>query len=525
MNKLSFNLLDDPWIPCILKSKVFQMLSIKEVLLDAPTIQDISSENPLINISIYRLLLAILHRNFGPNNLTEWIKIYEAREWDQSVLDNYFKIWYHKFELFNEPKNRFYQIQVPEISKKTPITVLNQTLSSGSNTALFDHTWDSEFPSITIGQAVRLLLSFQNYALSGGKSIPYYYSYAPMIVGVAVMVKGNNLFETLMLNFIRYDNSHPFKQAQDHQDIPFWERDNKVLHQEKDGRYPYGYLDYLTWQSRRIWFLPIVENTGIRVKEVFIAQGEKIKRDWFQHAQDPQMAYKRNKKNEIVALKLKLDRQVWREIEILLRIKDDTKNIISPKALNWISRIILEREVIAPSTRYKLEIYGILNDPSNVAKIISWHRSSIPLPAKILEDQSLVNTIKSFIDKCEKVEEYLNTTIFLFGKKYLFPEFDGKLTKAKRQKLRSYIKGFQFTIKFWNLIEKYFYKFVEEIPNTSSPTGRKQLENQWIEKYIIKTARDILLNFKENIKDDIRGLKAFIQTSGYFFKRVKNLIQ
>ncbi|MBA7527501.1 CRISPR-associated protein CasA/Cse1 [subsurface metagenome] len=522
MNKLSFNLLDDPWIPCILKSKELQILSIKEVLLNSSTIEDISSENPLINISIYRLLLAILHRNFGPKNLTEWIKIYEAKKWDQLIIDNYFKIWFHKFELFNEPEYRFYQIQVPEISKKTPITVLNHALSSGNNTALFDHTWDSEISSIPIDQAVRLLLSFQNYAVGGGRSIPFNYSHAPLMAGISILVKGNNLFETLMLNFIRYDDTHPFKQTQDHQDIPFWERNDKVLHQEKDGRYPYGYLDYLTWQSRRIWLLPIVEDTDIKVKEVFIAQGEKIKGDWFQHAQDPLMAYKRNKKNEIEALKLKLDRQVWREIEVLLRIKDDTKNIISQKALNWISRII-ERGVITPSTRYKLEIYGILNDPSKAAKIISWHRSSIPLPARILEDQSLVNTIKSFIDRCEKVERNLNITLYLFGKKYLFPEFGGNLTKVQEQKLRSYIRDFQFTIKFWNSIEKYFYKFVEEIPNLSGPTERKKLEAQWIEKHIIRTARDILTNFQENIKNDIRALKAFIQTSGYFFKKIKNL--
>ena len=242
MKKISFNLLDDPWIPCKMMSNEYKMLSIKEVLYHSQEIFEINSENPLIMISLYRFLLAILHRNFGPNNRENWIQIYKKGEWDKNVLDQYFTRWHHKFELFNEPEHRFYQIEIPEISKTTPITKINHALSSGNNAALFDHTWDSEVIPMNIEYVAGLLVAFQNYAVGGGRSIPYNYSHAPLISGMSILIKGSYIFETLMLNLIRYDDNHPFKILKESGDIPFWEKDNKFLSEDKKGRNPWGAL-------------------------------------------------------------------------------------------------------------------------------------------------------------------------------------------------------------------------------------------------------------------------------------------
>lgn len=521
MSKISFNLLEEPWIPCEMKSKESKLLSIKNVLFQAREILDITSDNPLIVVSIYRLLLAILHRNFGPKNRNGWKEIYEEGKWDKNVLEEYFKKWEHRFELFNEPENRFYQMDISEtIKNETPIRKLNLALSSGHNTSLFDHNWDSEITPLSIENVAQILVAFQNFAVGGGKSVPYNYSHAPLISSIIALLKGNDLFETLMLNFIRYDQKHPFEKSEDHEDIPFWERDKKLLSEDKDGRFPYGYLDYLTWQSRRIWLVPILYDGNIKVKYVYLAQGEKVKQEW---NWDPQMVYKVNKENKTLPLKLDPDRHVWRDAESLLRINDSDSKNRSPAAINWVSTLT-QTGIIDLSRRYNLEIYGLCNDPKKAAKIISWHRSHIPLPLKLLEDQSLIDNVKTFIGKCEKIEQILSKTIQLFAREYLFPGVSS-LSTNQWNSINDFIQNHQIRTKYWNLVENFFYKFMEEIVKEPDFEKRIEIIKIWINDSVLKTAQKLLNSIKVNIKNDPRALKPFIQTEGYFLKHTHDLNQ
>lgn len=520
MNKISFNLLEDSWVPCEMRSKEFKMLSIKDVLFNANNILEISSDNPLIVISIYRLLLAILHRNFGPKNKVEWKAIYNAGKWDKNALEQYFIKWKQRFDLFNEPENRFYQIKPPEITNKTPITKLNHAMTSGHSTALFDHNWDSNISSMNAEDTAQLLVAFQNFAVGGGKSSPFNYSHAPLISSIIILLKGKDLFETLMLNFIRYDQHHPFVKSEDYKDMPFWERNDKSLHKEKAGRFPHGYLDYLTWQSRRIWLIPMLEDGKIKVKYMFMAQGEKLKVEW---KKDPQMVYKLDNKNQLKSINFIPDRQVWRDTEALLRLNDSDSKFISPKAINWVS-IFVSEKIIPPSRRYNLGLYGLCNDPSKAAKIVSWHRSNIPLPLKYLEDPSLVDNVKSFVEKCETVGRILNSTLYFFGKAYLFPD-ESSLNRNQQNKINDFIQNYQIRIKYWNLIEKYFYKFMEEIAQEPDFEKRQSIIKKWVNEHILKTARDLLNTVKINIRSDPRALKPYIQNVGYFFKHSHSLKQ
>lgn len=514
MEEISFNLLDDLWIPCRTKTNEYIMLSIKDVLYNSQEILEISSENPLIGISLYRLLLAILHRNFGPKNRDEWINIYKKGEWDKKVLDQYFIKWHHKFELFNEPEHRFYQIELPEITKPTPITKINHVLSSGNNAALFDHTWDSDAVSFDKEYAARLLVAYQNYAVGGGRSNPFNYSHAPMISGIIILIKGKTIFETLMLNLIRYDKNHPFKILDEYGDIPFWERDNKVLCEDKKGRNPNGYLDYLTWQSRRIWLNPYLEDGKIRIKDLYIAQGEKVKDGW---NLDPLMVYKQDKKNKLIPVKLRQDRQVWREIEALLRL-DLPEKFKAPMAVEWITNLI----DIPRYKRFNFEIYGLCNDPSKAAKLLSWHHSTIPLHLEFLQNQGLVNDVKTFIDKCETIVKILNSTIYLFLKDFLYPNTES-IGKTQRNTIQDYARTYQVEIKFWNLIENNFYKLIEDLAQESNNLKNRLILIEIQVESVINIAQNILNSLKEEIKERPRALKSFIQNMGYFHKHVHEL--
>ena len=535
MTEISFNLLKDAWIPVKMENSDFKLTCIEDCLFNPQEILEISSDNPFAVISIYRLLLAILHRNFGPKNRREWTSMYTAGEWDKSELERYFEKWSHRFELFNEPENRFYQIKAPVI-KDSIINKLDHSKSTGNMKALFDHTWDLNSKPINVEKAAQLLVISQNYGLSGlggfldidGNKKRINFSHGTLVSGIVVLLKGVNLFDTLMLNLVRYDNSHPFKKSETHDDIPFWERDDKSLNEDKKGRYPYGYLDYLTWQSRRLWLIPFIEDNQIKVQNLFMANGEKIKDDWTNNNNKPQMVYKINRKSELKTLRINPNRHIWRDAEALIRLNDPKTptKIKSPIAINWIS-LLVSSGVLSSQKIYNLEIFGICTDPKKAAKIISWHKSSIPLPLKYLEDQSLVNNVKNFIEKCELIDKSIYSTMFSYGKAYLYPLTDEKggssLSSNQRDRVRAFVKNHQLQYKYWSLIEKHFFKFLEELASENDLIKRRELVNITIKNHVVRIARSLLNSVKDNAKNDPRALKPLVQTFGYFYKQIRDL--
>ena len=515
MTEKRFNLLDDPWIPCKLKNGEYKLLNVKDSLYMGNDILEIISPNPLIIASLHRLLLAILHRNFGPKNKAEWIAIKKNGKWDKTLLEEYFAKWHENFNLLGNGR-RFYQVDISEeVSKDTPITKLNQALSSGNNTSLFDHSWDSEIKPIPVEEAAQLVIAYQNFSVQGGVSKPYYLSNAPLVSGIVVLLKGESLFETLLLNFIRYDEKHPFQQSSKHEDLPFWEREDTSLYEGKEGRFPNGYLDLLTWQSRRLWLNSIEIDGSILINKVKIAQGEKIHKDW---NQEPQIVFSMNKDNEKKPIQLYPDRQVWRDVEALLRLNDSTSKTISPIAVNWISSIIQEKKV-SFSKRYSMELYGLCNKK---AKIIDWIHSCIPLPIIYLKDQTTIEDVKSFISTCEKIEKLLGKTLSSFTKDYLFPN-SNNLSSAQRNKLDQFIDGYQLKIKYWNAMEEYFYLVINEVADESDFGKRQEIIEKYLTKKIIPHCRDLLNSVKNSLKEDPRAFKSIIRNFGFFFSQITEI--
>ena len=61
----TFNLVDRPWIPCVTVSGESVDVGLRDLLRTTHDLAEIRSESPLETVSIYRLVLAILHRVFG----------------------------------------------------------------------------------------------------------------------------------------------------------------------------------------------------------------------------------------------------------------------------------------------------------------------------------------------------------------------------------------------------------------------------------------------------------------------------
>ncbi len=262
MNK--FNLTEEPWIPCLmLETNEPKDLSLFEVLRQAHEIKEITDDSPLVVVSLHRLLLAILHRNFGPKSFDDWKELWRKECWDAKKLKSYFDNCKDRFNLFDEERP-FYQYPVikssgtGEEASFKPLEYLMQEKASGNNGTLFDHSFEANPQSFTFETATCYLIARQAFSFAGtGCKYPFGFANSTLISGFSVLAIGNNLFETLALNLVRYPHEKTFiyETDEDEQmDMPFWERSKLDQATSKDakGTIPRGYLDYLTRQSRKI---------------------------------------------------------------------------------------------------------------------------------------------------------------------------------------------------------------------------------------------------------------------------------
>jgi CRISPR system Cascade subunit CasA len=222
--KYSFNLIDQRWIPCVLPNGKTEELNLRDTLLNAHEITAIFDPSPLVTAALHRLLLAILHRNFGPASQTEWKALWQAGRFDANTLNNYFATWSHRFDLFDE-EHPFYQVvKFPSANKIIAANEILTELPKQNTAAWFDHSTYEAGPLLTPAVATRAIIGIQAYKLAGTFIPPLGYTDAPIARPMSFLVIGKTLFETLLLNLVQYQGDFPIPKLRD--DLPAWEQEN-----------------------------------------------------------------------------------------------------------------------------------------------------------------------------------------------------------------------------------------------------------------------------------------------------------
>lgn len=419
---LSFDLVSEAWIPSLMRNGEASELGIRDVLAQAPDIRSILDPSPVVTVCLHRLLLAILHRNFGPKSHEAWAEIWRKRGWDHEVLESYFTNHRDRFDLFH-PTHPFFQVPQlePKPDDKSPgyelSSLAKHYLSAGSSATLFDHTVDTR--PFSPAQAARLLLALQSFFLGGtvsrlkgeGPSAEG----GPLSKGVAVLVEGENLFETLMLNLLIYDpaSGRPFV-LQQAADRPAWEQEPD---REAAGRHPLGYLDYLSWPSLRVRLMPELEEGRLVVHRMIAAAGTRLSKDGLR---EPQFAYNINRKKNPgpkdepwLPVRLRPDKALWRDSTALLVAtpqRTDAPSFKPPEACHLVAQLI-ERGVLDVSARYRLAIFGLCNDRAKPAKVNFWRHESMPAPAALFVDPEAASLLEEAVSLAERVGNALNLAI------------------------------------------------------------------------------------------------------------------
>ena len=466
----SFNLIDQPWIPCTMPDGSHTELSLHDTLLQAHEIREIFDQSPLVTAALHRLLLAILHRNFGPSSRSEWQTLWQAKQFEGARLNSYFSKWHDRFDLF-DARRPFYQVAELEDESEKPknarkikeveVNDLLPELARGNTSTLFDHTIDKDSPSLSPPEAARKILALQSYKLGGLSGLASVYVDAPIARAVCFLIDGETLFETLVLNMVPYHGDDPISVVGN--DLPVWEQDEP----ETSG-IPCGYLDYLTWQTLSVLLLPTrtaSPKEGIEIPRARIGLGRK-KFEGRGEIFDPACAYRKIPKAKPDQdpwrdVRYEQDRALWRDSTSLFRLTDENKR--PPSALKWMSQLI-GSEILDALKPYRLIAYGQCSDK---AKIFFWRLEHLPLPARYLTDENLVDALEIALKNTEQIAEHLRWAMKKFAQCVLYPSLDEKenLKKAQKDEVNHLVDHLHVTEAYWSALEIPFLDFMRELPD------------------------------------------------------------
>ncbi len=401
---LSFNLLEEAWLPCITVDGEFVEVSLRGLFARAPGLREISCATAIQSAAVMPLALAILHRVFGPEGMGEWHTLWQAGAFDMARLDAYFEQWRDRFDLFH-PERPFYQVSDDRVKRKSILYLAEKIQNTHT---LFNHTTEAQAPNLTPAQAARRLLQAQAFRLRGGRSgakTPYdvdsIYSR-----GVLFFAQGSNLFQTLMLNLVRYPDERILSTPA--KDKPFWERDDPWQGRKPGASKatvltPSGYLDYLTWQTNHVELFYDSSDGVVKISDITIVPVSKLA----EGVRSPQKQHeKREKKGEISysPLRFREDRALWRNYHSLLPQSDGKSQ--PPAVIDWLSNLTLEH--LPEDFPVRLLATGMLADE---AKPIFYRRELMPLPLELLRNADYVRNIGEAIQKAEACADKLRNAL------------------------------------------------------------------------------------------------------------------
>lgn len=447
----SFNLVDQDWLPCVMSDGSFRELNLREIFAEAHNVRELIGDSPPETIALHRMLLAMIHRILhGPKSAAEWGELKAAAKFDTAKFNEYLDKWRERFDLFDE-KYPFYQSATSKENVQTGAII--QLYYQGKNNAtLFDHT-STELPKqVSPSEAARMLVAFQGFDFGGIKSDGSAQK-AVLLNAAIALFRGATLFETLLLNLHRYNENDDIPFAFNYEeDLPAWERDGEIV---AGTRQPDGYVDLLTWQSRRLYIQPELDADGnIFVRNSVVMLGYAFPPNADLHAKETMIAFRASKTDGFFAVGFSENRALWRNSLSLLQTVNGQN--LKPKMLNWLNDLI-ELDEIDANTVFTVDFYGMAADK---AKLLFWSHERFDLPAAFLSDQELLNGLALCLDVSETIGFAVRSGV-----------------KALADKLETSVTSFQTMNAFWPPLESDFNTLLLSLPKDA-----EQAKTDWFAK-------------------------------------------
>ena len=486
----SFNLIDEPWIPCVpLTGGPAVEVGIRDALLKAREYREVFSESPLVTVSLHRLLLAILHAACNPERKQDW-----RRLWGEGLpvreIAAYLEKWGPRFDLFDQ-EHPFYQAAGFSTGKGTPekwedrcfapIRLANEAPDQ-NQPLLFDHRSHINADPCQPAQAARWLVATQSYALCSSNSsnirIDGQIASTPgckdgvAVAGMLLWLGGDSLAETLLLNLVS-------RKAKDG-DRPAWEEEGLVTHCRESWARPQriaGVAQLYTWQGRLVRLPPTQRNGHLMVSALYFTQGRSAHDTEEQDVMDPMKAYRRDGDDKPwMAVRLDRRKAAWRDAHALL--SRDRKRFKCSGIIEQVASLIEDGSLPA-DTMYTINAAGIAKG-KEAAKVMLWRHDRFPAPGALLTDTDMVERLGYALRCAETIATQLDRANRRLCQLFLSPETSPPPDKKDVTKLSDSIHPRRA---YWSRLEGKFHTLLHDLP-----ADKERATDEWL--HGVKTEAD-----------------------------------
>ncbi|MCG8555500.1 MAG: type I-E CRISPR-associated protein Cse1/CasA [Proteobacteria bacterium] len=439
----TFDLTTEGWIPVKVGNRRCEV-GLQEALVGAHRYQELTHSSPLVVAALHRLLLAFVHRCFGPEDLSAWLALHKRGVFDAETIDRYLDQWRPRLQLL-DPERPFYQCAALPFESKPPEILQAERSNYGAPAHLFQHRPDGWCDLMPLSEAARHLVALQAFAPGGftptkSKAVEA----APLNRAALVLVRGTTLFETLMLNLLVYQPGGAPIPGNAATDLPAWEQDHPAC---ADRRVPYGWLDLLTWQSRRVELRPTEEHDGIQ--SVVVVNGTDLDR---QEVCDPMVAWKRNPKRGSIPLAFDVQGAVWRDSHALFRSADKS---IRPLTLGQLGRREL-RKAVPPERRLDVSLLGLRGDQ---AKILLAREERFATATRLLADANLGESLRDSLALAEEGGVALRNAVRRLAKAAL----SGADRKPEKNDVENVVSSLGTMDRYWSALKQDFDAYLADL--------------------------------------------------------------
>lgn len=418
----SFNLTTAPWIPCEFLDGRQAELSTRDTLVEAHRLRAIADPSPLVVAVLHRHLLAVLHRSYdGPKTMKEWRAIGRAGGFDAARIERYLERVRERMDLFH-PTHPFAQTR-GLVQQFPPDQIDGLTLersSWGSAKELFQHRPVDYRASMHPREAARALLAHHAFATGGlvkKPNEPTSATAAPLVRAAVVLLRSESLFRTLISNLLVYNPAHNEPMIANENDAPAWERDplpERMPLKREPKRLPDGWLDLLTWQSRRIELVSEEQKVVAFVRCVGqgLADGSPL---------EPMTTYRQDEKRGFLSVGIDPQKAFWRSAAALFEGAERAERRFQrPKAFARLSdHEVLE--FLGPASVYGIDVLGLSAEKSRVNLARAEH---LDATLGLFADPSAREAVEHVLRFAEAAVTSLKRALYAFAKDVL-PLADG----------------------------------------------------------------------------------------------------
>jgi CRISPR system Cascade subunit CasA len=232
-------------------------------------------------------------------------------------------------------------------------------------------------------------------------------------------------------------------------------------------RSPDGWLDLLTWQSRRILLIPLGDPGAPLVCRGAVLKGESVAAGFSLPGKDSMVAWQRLLKpqkdtDSWIPLGFREERAVWRDAHSLLGNFADAS--IRPPILEWVSE--LSGDSFNPGGLLALDIAGMC---TYQAKVFSWHAESLPLPLKLLRQPELCGQLKLALDLAQAGENTLVAATRRLAERLFVPQesVGGERKSADKEAVKRLAVSLLRTQHYWATLQLAFQSFIIDLAGQS----------------------------------------------------------